>query len=351
MNGVNEINVSLEEKEAEIKFNSKVTNGEQLTQAIDDVGFEATLKRVVDILTRENTYQKEKELSENLSDIEFKVLGMTCQSCVKSIQKALSNTSGVKNSSVSLQEEKATIKYDAMITTPEKLKETIEDVGFEVILPNENSGLRNVMINVEGMTCNSCVNTIETKIGQKSGVQSVSVSLEKKQAKISYTAEKLTPGQLVEAIEDMGFDAKLLNDGVNDEDKDIRMAVIAIAGMTCMSCVKTIEGKMSTLPGVINIKVSLDLRKADIKYDPAITTPQVLCNAIEEMGFETSLPSKGKLCFLIIFYDLVHVMSRNKVHFKSIVLCKGVYNQMGRVERVRLRGATTPPPLLLVCYT
>lgn len=294
MNGVNEINVSLEEKEAEIKFNGKITNGEQLTQAIDDVGFEATLKRVVDILTKENAYQKEKESSENIEEIELKVLGMTCQSCVKSIQKALSHTSGVKNSSVSLQEEKATIKYEASITTPEKLRETIEDIGFEAILPKDDSGLRNVMINVEGMTCNSCVSTIETQIGQRSGVQSITVSLEKKQAKISYTAEKMTPEQLVEAIEDMGFDAKLLNDGVNDEDKDIRMAVIAIAGMTCMSCVNTIEGKMSTAPGVMNIKVSLDLRKADIKYDPEVTTPQDLCDAIDEMGFDTSLPSKGK---------------------------------------------------------
>ncbi|XP_031553563.1 copper-transporting ATPase 1-like isoform X2 [Actinia tenebrosa] len=292
MNGVNEINVSLEEKEAQIKFNGKATNGELLTQAIEDVGFEATLQRVVDILTKENAYQKEKETSEGISEIDLKVLGMTCQSCVKSIQKALSHTSGVKNSNISLQEEKATIKYDASITTPEKLQEVIEDIGFEAILPKENSGLRNVMINVEGMTCNSCVNTIEAKIGQKNGVQSISVSLEKKQVQISYTAEKMTPEQLVEAIENMGFEAHLLNDGVNDDDKDIRMAVIAIAGMTCMSCVKTVEGKMSTVPGVINIKVSLDLRKADIKYDPEVTTPQDLCSVIDDMGFDASLPSK-----------------------------------------------------------
>jgi Cu+-exporting ATPase len=295
MEGVGNIKVSLEEKEAEIKFNRRVTNGKELAQAIEDIGFEATLRRVVDILTKEDAYIKDKESVEGFSEVQIKILGMTCQSCVKSIEKALSNAAGVKNSRVSLKEERAMVKFNTSITTPEKLRETIEDIGFEAILPKEDSGFQNIMINVQGMTCNSCVNTIETNIAKKNGVQTINVSLEKKQAQISYSPEKTTPKQLVEAINEMGFDAQLLVDGIDKADKDVRMAVIAVVGMTCMSCVNSIEGKMSNAPGVMDIKVSLDLRKADVKYDPAITTPEDLCNAIDEMGFEASLPLKGRL--------------------------------------------------------
>lgn len=290
--GIGQVVVSLEEKEAQIKFNPKVTNGKQLAQVIEDIGFEATLQRVVDILTKDELY---KNLSvPETTEIEITVLGMTCQSCVKSITKALDNVSGVLDATVSLQNEKATIKYDSSLTTPEKLRELIEDIGFEAILPQKNTQVCNATVNVEGMTCHSCVNTIEGNISKRSGVQSIHVSLEKKQAEISYSPEKVTTEQLVEAIEDMGFEATLLGNDVSKMDKDVRMAVIGVDGMTCMSCVKTIEGNLSDVPGVLGIKVSLDLKKADIKYDPSCTSPEKLRDAIEDMGFEASIPITGE---------------------------------------------------------
>lgn len=296
--GVGNVVVSLEEKEAQIKYNPKVINGKQLAQVIDDMGFEATLRRVVDILTKDEICNQ-KELPERSTDMEFneieiKILGMTCQSCVKSITKALDNKNGVKNAVVSLEDEKAMIQYNTSLTTPEKLKELIEDIGFEAILPKEDSQFCNATINIEGMTCNSCVKSIEGKISKRTGVQSIHVSLDQKQAEISYSPEKLSPEELVEAVEDMGFDAKLISHGVSETDKDIRMAVIRVEGMTCTSCVKTIEGNISDVPGVAGIKVSLDLKKAEIKYDPVSTSPEKLRDAIEDMGFEASIPLTGK---------------------------------------------------------
>lgn len=53
-----------------------------------------------------------------------------------------------------------------------------------------------------------------------------------------------------EVIEDMGFDVSLIGDGVCNVDKDVRMAMISVEGMTCMFCVKIIEGIMFIKLGV-----------------------------------------------------------------------------------------------------
>ena len=91
----------------------------------------------------------------------------------------------------------------------------------------------------------------------------------------------------------MGFDAQLLGDDICKVNKDVRTAKISVEGMTCMSCVKTIEGTMSCKPGVKSIKVSLTEKQAAIEYDEAVTTPEDLRAGIEDMGFDATL-AEGK---------------------------------------------------------
>ena len=56
--------------------------------------------------------------------------GMSCNHCVSSVTKALSETEGVKVESVEMGTAKVT--YDTAKTPRAKLVEAIEDVGFDV---------------------------------------------------------------------------------------------------------------------------------------------------------------------------------------------------------------------------
>ena len=312
LSGVKQIEVSLEEKEGKIMYSPKQTSGKALTNAIEEMGFETSLKRIVDVLTQHEIAlsedgkmdNKEIESLENscrksYTEVKISVKGMTCHSCVKTIEQGMSKQPGVQVVNVSLKNEEATITYDASMTDPGKLREAIDDMGFEAALsspsptPPLTNDVQTVMINIDGMTCNSCVQTIEKNISQLDGIQSISVSLAAKTAQVRYSPGKVTGEQVREAIEDMGFDASLIGDGVCNVDKDVRMAMIDVEGMTCMSCVKTIEGTMSTKPGVQNIKVSLTDKQAAIEYDEAVTTPEDLRAGIEDMGFDATL-SEGK---------------------------------------------------------
>lgn len=67
-------------------------------------------------------------------------------------------------------------------------------------------------ISIEGMTCQSCVQTIEANIGKVSGVTVIKVNLEKKEATVGLDkSSDISPTKVAELISDMGFDAKALD--------------------------------------------------------------------------------------------------------------------------------------------
>ena len=73
-----------------------------------------------------------------------------------------------------MEQKTATIIYNKNITAPEILRESIEDMGFDAFLPESDTSVK---INIFGMTCQSCVNSIEGKIGTNPGVKSIKVDI------------------------------------------------------------------------------------------------------------------------------------------------------------------------------
>ncbi|MCL6548783.1 MAG: copper ion binding protein [Alicyclobacillus sp.] len=59
------------------------------------------------------------------------VKGMTCSGCVRSVTKALKGVEGVQEATVDLQGQKATVTFDESKTSVAKLKEAVEDAGYE----------------------------------------------------------------------------------------------------------------------------------------------------------------------------------------------------------------------------
>jgi copper chaperone len=61
---------------------------------------------------------------------EIKVLGMSCQHCVSSVEKALKDLKGVRDLNVSLDQEKADINYDESEVDLKAMKKAIKDAGY-----------------------------------------------------------------------------------------------------------------------------------------------------------------------------------------------------------------------------
>ncbi|WP_342505969.1 copper chaperone CopZ [Sporosarcina sp. FSL K6-2383] len=61
------------------------------------------------------------------------------------------------------------------------------------------------ILKVEGMSCNHCVNSIETSVGELTGVSAVKVDLSSKEVAVEFDGAA-TLAQIKETIEDQGYD-------------------------------------------------------------------------------------------------------------------------------------------------
>ena len=94
--------------------------------------------------------------------IDLQIGGMTCASCVMRVEKALRKVAGVQEATVNLATEQAQVKADATVTA-DALAAAVRQAGYEVASTD-------FTLQVEGMTCASCVGRVEKALLKVPGV-------------------------------------------------------------------------------------------------------------------------------------------------------------------------------------
>ncbi len=61
---------------------------------------------------------------------------------------------------------------------------------------------------------------------------------------------------------------------------------LTIHGMTCGSCARSVERKLSSTPGVSKATVDLLNQNATVEYDGGAVKPETLAAAVRQIGFE-----------------------------------------------------------------
>ena len=126
------------------------------------------------------------------------VQGMTCASCVGRVERALKKLPGVASVQVNLATESATLRFEGPPDVAAAIA-TIEKSGYAV--PQAS-----VELQVQGMTCASCVGRVERTLRRVPGVQDVAVNLATERARIQLLAG--TPVQaLIAAVHKAGYAA------------------------------------------------------------------------------------------------------------------------------------------------
>lgn len=67
-----------------------------------------------------------------MENITLNVSGMSCGHCVKSVEGSVGELEGVDQVKVNLEDGQVTVSFDNEIVTLEKIKETIDEQGYEV---------------------------------------------------------------------------------------------------------------------------------------------------------------------------------------------------------------------------
>jgi Cu+-exporting ATPase len=141
------------------------------------------------------------------------IMGMTCASCVATIERALGNLDGVEKVSVNLAGGKALLAYDPRQVDVVRMAQTVTDVGYEV--PVEE-----VTLQVSGMTCASCVAHVEGALTELTGVTRATVNLGLGLARVEYIPGLISTAPMVQAVREVGYGAQVQVEGAGSLDRE-----------------------------------------------------------------------------------------------------------------------------------
>lgn len=260
----------------------------------------------------------------------LRVEGMTCGACTSAVEGAFKTIDGAGSVSVSLVMERAVVQHDPQILSPEKVRDIIEDRGFDAeVLATDTpivSGITETSIDskgatgasaanlstttlaVEGMTCGACTSAVEGGFKNVAGIKSMSISLLSERAVVEHDPSIITPEAIAEIIEDRGFGAEILETQVstsvsrsglnyqasNRSQVDLTTTTVGIEGMTCGACTSAVEGGFADVEGLVQFNISLLAERAVIVHDPAKLSPEQITEIIEDRGFGAKLISSQR---------------------------------------------------------
>ncbi|KVT50019.1 copper-transporting ATPase [Burkholderia ubonensis] len=145
-----------------------------------------------------------------------------------------------------------------------------------------------IELEIEGMTCASCVARVEKALAGVPGVTRASVNLATERATVD-AAAGVTTAQLVDAVRQAGYQATPVAEPEPAIAPDAALGAIEldIGGMTCASCAGRVEKALSNVPGVARASVNLATERATV-HGAAPLDPAALIAAVTAAGYRAS---------------------------------------------------------------
>jgi len=138
--------------------------------------------------------------SPRLQELTLAIEGMTCASCVGRVEKALRALPAVRDVSVNLATELATIQAESGVHA-DQLIAAVHKAGYDV-------KQEEITLDITGMSCASCVGRVEKALHKIPGVSEVSVNLASEKATLT-TTSAVSVDTLIAAVERAGYNAAL----------------------------------------------------------------------------------------------------------------------------------------------
>ncbi|WP_108862308.1 heavy metal translocating P-type ATPase [Ruegeria sp. Alg231-54] len=155
-------------------------------------------------------------MTEN-SHVRFQVQGMNCASCVGRVERALKAVPGVDAASVNLASESVQVDF-ADPADKSAIADALSSAGYPV-------RTEEVTLDVQNMSCASCVRRVERALQADDGVLSASVNLATESATVRYAEGVTTPESIAALAASAGYPATLRS-AMQTEPQDRKAAEI-----------------------------------------------------------------------------------------------------------------------------
>lgn len=241
-----------------------------------------------------------QESTNNRHRTSFPVEGMTCASCVRSVEKSLGKVDGVSDISVNLINETVNVEVADKVTEDE-LRKAVEKAGYKAgpirltapvassapvqaqpaTPPAQPGGT--TTFDVGGMTCASCVRRVEKALDKVEGLSDINVNLATEKATVAY-APDVSADQIRAAVEKAGYTPGQIQlappPAPAPADTAGGTTTFDVEGMTCASCVRRVEKALEKVDGITDVNVNLATEKATVSYGADVTPERIRLSLI-----------------------------------------------------------------------
>lgn len=255
LEGVESVDVNLEAERATVNFDPEKTSIEDIKGAIQKAGYSTEPEGEIE----EDHKEAHSESSEPSWEEERK--GQVLESADRAPEEAEGRVP---------EGSQACPLTEACITAEEAASK----------IPEQNTGLKEITLGVSGMTCSACTANIERVLKKKEGVDSVAVNLELGRAKVGFDPSLISPKEIEDTIESIGY--KVEKDTVT----------LNLEGMSCASCAANIEKILNKTEGVISASVNFPLEKAVVEFDSARISVREIIAAVKGIGYGASVKAE-----------------------------------------------------------
>src|SRR5690554_1746132 len=136
--------------------------------------------------------------------------------------------------------------------------------------------LKELTLQLEGMSCAGCAQTIEKSLNKAEGVKNARVNFASEKAYIDYDPSIIDEEQLREVVQESGYDVK-------DEQESI---IIKIGGMTCAGCAAAVERGLQKADGIYEANVNIAIEKGRVEFDPSLLSRGDIKKIVESSGYQ-----------------------------------------------------------------
>ncbi|CAI0392639.1 unnamed protein product, partial [Linum tenue] len=216
--------------------------------------------------------------------IQVRITGMTCAACSNSVESALRSVNGVVSASVALLQNRADVVFDPSLVKDDDVKNAIEDAGFDAeVMPQPTTTKKNSdsktlvgQFTIGGMTCAACVNSVEGILRNLPGVKRAVVALATSLGEVEYDPTIIDKNDIVNAIEDAGFEGALVQSSQQDK------IIVGVSGVMTEMDAQLLEGILSTSRGVRQFRYNRISTELEVLFDPEVISSRSLVDGVEE---------------------------------------------------------------------
>ncbi len=137
-----------------------------------------------------------------------------------------------------------------------------------------------ILLPVENMDSEHCALIVDKAVGGVPEVQAHHVELNNRQAVLVSERPVEAVRNAVKAIRDNGYDVPVLK------------RTFPVTGMTCASCVASVESMLQATPGVLRAAVNLATNSVLVEYVPGVIDELRMRAAIQSIGYDLVIASE-----------------------------------------------------------